>query len=158
MPYNTLFINDKCHSSHRCQTHHPLANSIGLESHLVYITENGVLMKDYLSVPVDIENLTELTHRQFLFLNERFLLFDRIWTDTDNLNFTRLKDVLLLTIPVNIFQTIIEMNIAYLRSHVGTGRLLLYIHMNLEHFINRDRRKERKNAHSYLTLDKRKEQ
>ena len=63
---------------------------------------------DYLSV--NIKNLTKLAHRQFLFLNERFLLFDRVWTDTDNLNFTRLKDVLLLMIPVNTFQIIIEMN------------------------------------------------
>ena len=59
---------------------------------------------------MDIKNLTELAHRQFLFLNERLLLFDRVWTDTDNLNFTRLKDVFLLIIPVNIFQIIIEMN------------------------------------------------
>ena len=59
---------------------------------------------------MDIKSLTESAHRQFLFLNERFLLFDRVWTDTDNLNFTRLKDILLLTIQVNIFQTIIEMN------------------------------------------------
>ena len=64
---------------------------------------------DYSSV--DIKNITELAHRQLLFLNERFLLFDRVWTDTDNLNFTRLKVVFLLIIPVDIFyQKIIEMN------------------------------------------------
>ena len=63
---------------------------------------------DYSSV--DIKNLTELAHRQFLFLNERFLLFDRVWTDTDNLNFTRLKGVLLLITPVHIFQMFVEMN------------------------------------------------
>jgi hypothetical protein len=101
LPYNTLFVNDKCHSSHGNQTHHPLANSIGLERLLVYITENGILIMDYSSV--DTKNLTELAHRQFLFLNEHFLLFDRVWTDTDNLNFTRLKNVLLLIIPINIY-------------------------------------------------------
>ena len=102
MPYNTLFINDKCHSSHGYQTHHPLANPISLECLLVYITENGILIMDYSSV--GIKNLTAvLAHRQLLLLNERFLLFDRVWTDTDNLNFTRLKIVLLLIIPVNNF-------------------------------------------------------
>ena len=59
---------------------------------------------------MDIKNSTELAYRQFLFLNERFLLLNRVWTDTDNLNFARLKDVLLLYNPSQyFFKMIIEM-------------------------------------------------
>ena len=111
MPYDTLFIDDKCHTSYGCETQHPLANSVSLERLLVNITKNGILIIMKLLFQWDIKNLTQITHRQFLLLNKSFLFFDRVWTDTDNLNFTRFKSVLLLiTPPVNIFQTIIEMN------------------------------------------------